>query len=62
VEHVPGVWRAPSLTAHWLGTDPVAAAHEHRALFIAGVLFGVAGGALVGLIQELWNRRYSCPC
>jgi hypothetical protein len=52
-----GLWRSPdSISAYYLGTDPFQKTAEDRNLFFAGLVFGVAGAALIGSVQELTSR------
>lgn len=52
-----GAWRDPNyLFPYWRGTDPVLEASEQRDLFLAGLLFGIAGSALIGSLQEFAAR------
>ena len=52
-----GVWRAPrSLLSYWSGTDPSQEAREQRDLFIGGLLFGIAGSALIAVAQDITAR------
>jgi hypothetical protein len=54
----PEVWRDPrALATYWTGTDPAQETSETHALFVAGLLFGVAGSAVVGAVQEFAFRR-----
>ena len=54
----PGWWKARDrLTVSWLGTDTSAEAAGEKHLFLAGVLFGLAGGSAVAALQEIHVRR-----
>jgi len=41
----------------WVGTEPTTEFQEQRNLFIAGLLFGVAGSGIIAMIQELAAAR-----
>lgn len=52
-----GWWQKEKyITASWLGTDPLAEAANEQHLFIAGLLFGLAGGSFVAALQEIRFR------
>jgi hypothetical protein len=49
----PGLWRDPHFVfPYWAGTDPIRESRESQNLFLAGLLFGVAGSAFIAGIQE----------
>jgi hypothetical protein len=53
----PGLWQSPTyMFPYWLGTDPAVESSVSRNLFFAGLLFGVAGGAIIGCVQDLTAR------
>jgi len=54
----PELWQSPTFVLpYWLGTNPTLASAENQDLFFAGLLFGVAGGAIIGCAQDL-SARY----
>lgn len=57
----PGMWLAsPQVTApYWSGTDLAVQAQEDRYLFIAGLLFGISGSALIACFQDIAIRYRS---
>jgi hypothetical protein len=53
----PELWQSPTyVLPYWLGTDPAQESVENRNLFFAGLLFGIAGGAIIGCAQDLTAR------
>jgi hypothetical protein len=68
--HMPGAYLAPGGAMVWVqsvkdlpnpipasGTDNSAAALDSTRTFISGALLGIAGGALVGAIQETTHKK-----
>jgi hypothetical protein len=57
----PGTWTDSSqLSApYWSGVDPAVQDQENQYLFVAGLLFGVAGSALIGSFQDMTARYRS---
>jgi hypothetical protein len=51
------LWQSStSVLPYWLGTDPAQESAENQNLFFAGLLFGIAGSAIVGCAQDLTSR------
>ena len=57
----PGMWEGTSKVAapYWSGTNLAIQSQENRDLFIAGLLFGIAGSALVACFQDVATRYRS---
>jgi hypothetical protein len=57
----PGMWEGTSqiVAPYWSGTDLAIQSQENRNLFIAGLLFGIAGAATIGCFQDVAIRYRS---
>jgi hypothetical protein len=57
----PGMWEGSSqvVAPYWSGTDLAIQSQENRNLFIAGLLFGIAGAALIACFQDVALRYRS---
>lgn len=56
----PELWQSPTwVFPYWLGTDPTQESAENQHLFFAGLLFGIAGSAIIGLVQDATSRYRS---
>ena len=56
--YATGIWSSSdNLMAYWSGTDIVAEATEQNNLFIAGLVFGIAGSAIIAAVQEFFSGR-----
>jgi hypothetical protein len=54
----PGIWVAAAQVSgpYWSGLDLALQNQESTNLFIAGLLFGISGSALIGAFQDMTNR------
>jgi len=56
----PELWRSSDfIFPYWLGTDPLQESADNQALFIAGLLFGLAGAGVIGFAQDVTSRYRS---
>jgi hypothetical protein len=56
----PELWQTSNfIYPTWLGTDPFKESADNQDLFIAGLLFGIAGAAIIACAQDVTSRYRS---